>query len=223
MNLFSIFRKQKTIAKESALWINYLQFFEQKPTKSKPLRQLHFVILDTETSGLNYKKDKLLSIAALSVQDFQVDIGSQFQAFFYHENYQPNDSVKIHGILRKHLKKGQTEQEVLMNFLSFLRNSIVVGHHIAFDVAIINQALKKHFGIKLKNKTLDTAWLAKRIINPLEKGFNPQPLDKLCEQYHIPLGKRHTAAGDAFITTWLFLKLLSRLEQRGITSYGSLF
>lgn len=223
MNLLSFFQKFKNREKDSIFWEDYFQFFEQSPSKKTPIRNLRFVVLDTETSGLDYKKDKLLSIAALSVQDFQIEIGTRFEAFFYHENYQPDESVKVHGIMGNHLKTGRTEKDILIDFLSFLKDGIVVGHHIGFDMAIINQALKKHFDIKLKNRTLDTAWLAKRVENPFAKGFNPMPLDKLCEEYQIPLGKRHTAAGDTFITALLFLKLMGKLERRGVQSYGSLF
>ncbi|MCR9288208.1 MAG: exonuclease domain-containing protein [Bacteroidetes bacterium] len=223
MKLFSLFRKSKTPEKVSLLWQNYLQFFEKKVSKKALIRELRFVVVDTETTGLNYKKDQLLSIAALSIQGFQIDINERYEAFFSHENYQPNDSVKIHGILNKHLKEGRSEKEILTHFLAYLKDGIIVGHHIGFDVAIINQALKKHFDIKLKNQTLDTAWLAERVRNPIAKDFRSIPLDKLCKQYKIPLGKRHTASGDAFITALLFLKLLGRLEKRKVLEWRDLF
>jgi len=223
MNLFSVFQKSNPHKNDAPLWQNYFQYFEQKRSKKTPLRDLRFVVLDTETSGLDYKKDTMLSVAALSVHNFQIEIGTRFEAFFYHENYQPDESVAVHGILGRHLKNGQIEKEILTNFLTFLKDAIIVGHHIGFDVAMINQALKKHFNLKLKNKTLDTAWLAKRVENPAAKGFNPMPLDVLCKQYQIPLGKRHTAAGDTFITALLFLKLLGKLERRGVQTLRDLF
>ena len=223
MKLLSIFKRQPKIPKDGPLWEHYFRFFEHKTSPKTPIRQLRFVVLDCETSGLDYKKDSILSIAGLSIQNFQIDIGTHFEAFFYHQNYLPDDSVKVHGILGNHLKQGQSEKEILLDLLAFLRDSIIVGHHIGFDVAILNQALKKHFEITLNNKTLDTAWLAKRITNPTATSFTPQPLDALCKEYNIPLGKRHTAAGDTFITALLFLKLLARLEKRKVLSYKELF
>jgi len=207
---------------EDIFWEEYFRFFEKKINRKTPLRSLNFIVLDTETSGLDFKKDKILSIAALSVKDFKIDIENRFEAFFYRENYKPNEDVKVHGILKKHLLEGNTEKEILQKFLAYTKNSIIVGHHIGFDIAIINQVLKSQFNIKLKNKTIDTAWLAKRVETPIVKGFNPSSLDDLCKEYNIPLGKRHTAAGDAFITALLFLKLLGRLEKRKITSYGDI-
>ncbi|MEM6316644.1 MAG: 3'-5' exonuclease [Bacteroidota bacterium] len=216
MNLRSFFQRQPSVSKESPIWQQYLRFFEEKPAKKTPFRDLRFVVLDTETSGLDYKKDKLLSVAALSVSNFQIDLQQRFEAFFYRPDYAPDESVKVHGILGSRLKMGQQEKTVLLDLLAFLKNSIIVGHHIGFDVAILNHALQRHFGIQLRNSTLDTGWLAKRIENPTLRGFNPSPLDQLCAEYRIPLGERHTAAGDAYITSLLFLKLLGRLGQRGV-------
>ncbi|MEM6319366.1 MAG: 3'-5' exonuclease [Bacteroidota bacterium] len=106
--------------------------------------------------------------------------------------------------------------------MQIAKNSIIVGHHISFDIAILNQALRLHFGLQLRNRTLDTGWLAKRIENPNIIGFNPIPLDQLCEQHQIPSGQRHMAAGDAYITSLLFLKLLGQLERRGVRRLGDL-
>lgn len=223
MDLWSIFSKSNKGEKESAFWESYFQFFEQKPAKKTPIRELRFVVLDTETTGLDYKQDKILSLAALPIQDFQVQVVNRFEAFFYQDNYQPDESVKVHGIMGEHLKSGEDEREILSDFLTYLKDAIIVGHHIGFDVATINQALKNHFGFQLKNKHLDTAWLGKRVENPFTQGFKPKPLDELCKEYQIDLGERHTAAGDTFITALLFLKLMGRLERRGVKDYGSLF
>ena len=86
-------------------------------------------------------------------------------------------------------------------------------------------ATKNHHGGKLRNKTLDTARLARRIHNPFDAPMSKQQqlsLDALCRQYHIPLGERHTAAADTYITALLFLKLLARLKKRGVDTIGEL-
>ena len=222
MNLFSFFKRSESIPKDSPLSELYLRHFEKRIPKMTPLRDLNFIVLDSETSGLDLKKDHLLSIAALKIRNFEIDIASRYEAFFLHDNYIPDDSVKVHGILSNHLKSGTSEKEILLKFLEFIQNGIIVGHHIGFDLAMINKSLKSQFGIQLRNKSLDTAVLAKRIENTFDRGGKPDSLDTLCERYNISLGKRHTASGDTFITALLFLKLLGRLERRGVKSLGRL-
>jgi DNA polymerase-3 subunit epsilon len=222
MASFPFFRKPELPPEDEAVRSAYLQHFKQRIPRGALLRDLNFVVLDTETSGLNLKTDQLLSIAALKVQHFQMDLSQRFEAFFQREGYQPNAGVAVHGILNKHLLQGKSEKEILIHLLRFLQNSIIVGHHVAFDVAMLDRSLKRHFRLKLKNRTFDTAWLARRVESPVLSHDQSISLDKLCEQYRIPLGKRHTAAGDAYITALLFMKLLGKLEQRKVIKLGDL-
>ncbi|MCB0628132.1 MAG: 3'-5' exonuclease [Saprospiraceae bacterium] len=222
MEGFPFFRKKTLPPEDEAVRAAYLQHFERRIARRTSLRELSFVVMDTETTGLDLKKDHLLSIAALKIQGFQIDISQRFEAFFQREDYQPNTSVTVHGILNKHLATGTGEKEIMHHLLGFLQNSIIVGHHIAFDVAMLNRSLKKYFALELKNRTFDTAWLARRVESPVLSHYRSVSLDKLCEQYRIPLGERHTAAGDAYITALLFLKLLGRLEQRKVVKLGDL-
>ncbi|HKK78702.1 MAG TPA: hypothetical protein VJ933_03695, partial [Phaeodactylibacter sp.] len=78
-------------------------------------------------------------------------------------------------------------------------------------------------GVKLKNKGVDTAVLARRLANhPQLAKRGAFGLDQLCQDYHIPMSDRHTAAGDAYITAILLMKMLRRLEKRGVRTLGDL-
>ena len=52
--------------------------------------------------------------------------------------------------------------------LSYIGSAIVVGHHIAFDIALLNQQLQNLGAGKIMNKTLDTAMLCRRLDNPMQ-------------------------------------------------------
>ena len=47
-------------------------------------------------------------------------------------------------------------------------------------------------------------------------------LDELCKVYHTPVEGRHTASGDAMITALLLVKLLGKLEARGVKTLKDL-
>ena len=221
-NLFSqLFFKRK----RDPLWESYIYHFQTKIAPKTPIRTIRFIAIDTETTGLNYKKDKILSIGAIAIQNYRIDVADSWECFIQ-QTYAPSEKeIAVHGIRLQHTSKGIKEKTALEQWLNFCKNGVLVAHHAAFDVGILNQALKRNFGAKMKNKSVDTAQLAIR----LEHGKSLAPiqsknysLDALCQRYNIPPKHRHTASGDAFMTALLFVKLLARLEAKGIKKIGDL-
>ncbi|MEO1436426.1 MAG: exonuclease domain-containing protein [Bacteroidota bacterium] len=199
------------------VYLEYARGFKQRISARSLIRDLSFTVLDTETTGLNLKKDRILSIAAVKVKQFELHTDKRLLAYVNCADYQPGKSVEIHGILNKHLRKGKTEKELLHQLLPYLGTDIIVGHHIGFDITMLNKACLREYGAKLLNRTLDTAALAKKY-DPASFYYDKGKagnLDELCKKFKIPLGKRHTAEGDTYITALLFLKLIGRLEQKG--------
>lgn len=224
--LKNIFKKRLPPLPDTPYWQQYQQSFESGYSKKTLIRDIRFVVLDTETSGLDIQKDKILSIGAVAVKNQQIIIADRFEYYLKQVYTAKNESIKIHGILPKHNLNGIESKEVLISLLDYLQNSIIVGHHIGFDFAVLNRAFQEHLGGQLRNQILDTNQLAKRIHSPFYEMNIGQPknysLDALCEQYGVPIYDRHTASGDALITALLFLKLIGRLEGKGVANLGEL-
>ena len=204
----------------------YLQAFDQKADRKSPVDQLHFVVFDTETSGLDPHKAHLLSLGAVAVHQQSILIGHSLEMTAFAPGSEIQDNVAIHGITRRELQEGADEAVILEKWLSFIGNSILVAHHVAFDLAIMNRLCKRYYGIKIKNTVLDTAHLARRLEQgtQLDEYIKPEEysLDLLCERYGIRPDDRHTAAGDAYITAQLLLKLLAQARKKGIRTYSDL-
>jgi DNA polymerase-3 subunit epsilon len=83
-----------------------------------------------------------------------------------------------------------------------------VGHHIDFDVEMINAALERLDCGRLKNEALDVDVMHRKLNDINDKQFS---LDELCTAYNIPKSDRNSSAEDAYKTALLFLKLKSRL------------
>ncbi|MCH8533737.1 MAG: 3'-5' exonuclease [Flavobacteriaceae bacterium] len=179
-------------------WKDYQALFKSEKKSG------NYVVFDCETTGLNPKKDRILSIGAVPIKDQRIKIKESLEIYVEQTYFDPK-SASIHGITQENDLLKQTEQEAVKSFLNLIKNHTLVGHHVNFDVAMINQALKRMNLPKLKNKTLDTneLYLKKRGI-PLEQRYS---LDELCEAFHIPKKDRHTATGDAFLTAQIMLKL----------------
>ena len=190
----------KNINKEHPeFWKNYVSKFDKKSSR--------YVVLSTETSGLNTDKDVILSIGSFAVIDNSIIIGDSFEAVllqykFFHDNGLSNEFL----VESKMKKLG--EPDAIKAFIDFIGNSTLVGHHIDFDVEMINAALERLDCGRLKNEALDIDVMHRKLNDINDKQFS---LEELCTAYNIPKSDRNSAAEDAYKTALLFLKLKSRL------------
>jgi DNA polymerase-3 subunit epsilon len=194
---------KKIVKGKPKFWETYLTYFEAKERSNR------YVVFDCESTGLDYKKDRILSIGAVSVMDNKIEVSDYLEVFLIQDVFKP-ESVPIHGIMRDGNEDKIVEAEAVIRFLSFIKDATLVGHHIDFDIELINEALKKLDLGKLKNEFMDTDAMYQKLKNlPFEEHHN---LDELCDIFKIRKSDRHTASGDAFITALLFLKLKKKLE-----------
>ncbi|MBA4277642.1 3'-5' exonuclease [Flavobacterium sp.] len=178
-----------------------------------------FVVLDTETTGFDYENDRILCIGAIVLQNNTISIQDSFEVYIVQEHYN-KATAQIHGILKDFVLDRPNELEALKQFQTYLGDSIIIAHHTAFDVTMINKALERNGLPVLKNRTLDTAKLYKKtlIVSNLLEVKENYTLDDLADKFDISKKDRHTAMGDAYITAIAFLKILKKLrEQKEIT------
>jgi len=210
MAMFSLFKKKKDYPK---FWRDYQDKF--KTNAPDTIEENTFVVFDTETTGLNLKNDRILSIGALKVQEKTIEVSDVFERYINQSTFNP-ETVAIHGIIKNDLNPDITEEAAVIEFLDYIGNSVLVAHHISFDVGMINKVLYRMGLPKLKNRTLDTMLLyrASRINSNLIDKERNYSLDELAENLNISLKDRHTAAGDAYITAIAFLKIVSRVSNQ---------
>jgi len=180
-------------------WKNYSAKFEQKSNR--------FVVLSTETTGLNANKDVILSIGAVSVESNTIVVSDCFevillQYIFLHDNGLSNEFI----VESKLPKLG--EPEAIQAFIDFIGNSILVGHRIHFDIDMINEALYKMGCSRIKNEAIDIEIMYRKLIDNTDKQFS---VDELCKIFKVAKNDRHSSAEDAYTIALLFLKLKSRL------------
>lgn len=183
-----------------------------------------FVVLDTETTGFDYENDRILCIGAIVLQNNTISIQDSFEVYIEQEHYN-KATAQIHGILKDFVLDRPKELEALQQFLDFLGDSIIIAHHTAFDVTMINKALERNGLPELKNRTLDTAKLYKKtlIVSNLLERKDHYTLDDLADKFDISKKDRHTAMGDAYITAIAFLKILKKLREKKEITLKELF
>ncbi|MFN7099604.1 MAG: exonuclease domain-containing protein, partial [Flavobacterium sp.] len=121
---------------------------------------------------------------------------------FFHDNGITNEFTITSST------KKRSEPEAIQSFIQYLENAVIVGHHVDFDVDIINAALERLGCGRLKNEALDVDVMHRKLHDISDKESS---LDTLCEIYNVPISDRNSAADDAYKTALLFLKLKSKL------------
>jgi DNA polymerase-3 subunit epsilon len=209
--MFNFFKKTPDNLPD--FWKTYEKLFQQK--SSEKLEDCRFIVLDTETTGFDYGNDRVLCIGAVELIGENIAIKNGFEVYIHQEKYD-KETAKIHGILKNGIIPRLTEIEALEQFLKYLGNSIIIAHHAIFDITMLNEALIRNGLPKLKNRYLDTSSLYKKTIiksNLLYKKDN-YSLDDLADIFSISKKDRHTAMGDSYITSILFLKIISKLKEK---------
>ncbi|WP_111669209.1 3'-5' exonuclease [Algoriphagus litoralis] len=190
----------------------------------RSISQLKFTVLDTETTGLDPAKDSILSFGAVKVESMKIQVPTAVE-WYPKSGIIPGKAAQIHGLID--IIDQISEEEFVKLLLPYLGDSVLVGHHIGFDLEMIGKIVRP-FGIaQMPNPVIDTLNFAVRLEHGPQADLSRIPmgaysLDELCIRFGIELEDRHTAAGDAFLTAQLFLKLLRLAEKKGIRTYKEL-
>jgi DNA polymerase-3 subunit epsilon len=204
--------------------LSYRQYFQSTWDDQTPIDDVRFVVLDCETTGLNPRVDKIITIGTVAVRGNEIVLEDSFEALL--KVGSNTSAVTVHGVTRDESRAGIEEPRALELLLDHLKDGVIVGHHIGHDIASLNAAYERHWGFHLLNRSLDTMSLTLH----LERAgaFEGRPaiqdftLDALCSMFRVVPHGRHTATGDAFLTAQIFLRLLPLARRFGRATLGPL-
>lgn len=183
----------------------------QNSQKYANFEDIRFVALDTETTGFDYENDRILCIGAVAIKNNKILVSDSFEIYIKQDVFN-KETVKIHGIRKDGNEVKLSEEEAIIKFIDYLDDAVIVAHHTAFDVTMINLALDRLNVGPLESKQLDTNYIHKKIAktDTYKKIFS---LEELCEIYNVKMHDRHTALGDALIAAYLFLKQTAKYKK----------
>jgi DNA polymerase-3 subunit epsilon len=161
------------------------------------------VVLDTETTGLNPKEDRLIEIGCVELVNY-IPTGRSFHTYINPMRKVNPGAVKVHGLTDSFLEDKPLFHEVASEFIEFIGFDPIVAHNADFDVAFLNEALDLCFLPPLPNQVVNTLALARQV----KKG-GLHNLDALCKHYGIDTAKRtkHGALIDSEILAEVYLHL----------------
>ncbi len=198
-NLFSNFFRQRKLKR---LKDDRFKFLYEEDSSGE------YVVFDTETTGLNPKKDEILSIGAVKIKDNKILTSQTFEVYVKNSCVISSESKKIHGIREVDLLDAKSTQEAIEEFLEFIGSRPLVGYYLEFDVAMINKYVKPMLGIKLPNKQIEISEIYyNQKIELIPQGNIDLRFDTILKNCGVPAMGAHNAVNDAIMSAMVFLKL----------------
>ncbi len=169
-------------------------------TAATPLSALEAVVLDTETTGLDARIARIVQIGALKIKGAARSPGEPFQSLVNPGVPIPPETTRVHGIWDRDVADAPRFAEVAPALSRYLNGSILIGHTISFDIAMLQREHDIAGSGFAKRRTLDVRMLARLASHSLAK----YDLDGLCAWLGVTVEGRHSAMGDAIATADVF-------------------
>ncbi len=175
------------------------------------------VAFDCETTGLDCRRDDIISIAAVRINGNRILTSERFEAVVRPDAPMREDAIKVHLLRESDVEVGQRIETIIPRFLDFIGGRPLVGYYIEFDVRMVNKSLRKLIGIELPNPLIEVSGLY------YDRKYGDAPpgtvIDlsflEILRDLDLPALDQHDAFNDALMTAMMYLKLRD-LKQRGI-------
>ncbi len=171
-----------------------------------------YIIFDIETTGLSPINDMITEIGAVKIKDGEIiDTYSQL---INPERPIPELITNITGITDDMVKDKPIIKEVILDFIKFIGNDVLVAHNASFDVGFIREKMKL-VNMELTNPVLDTLELSRAVFPSLKS----HKLNLVAKHLNVNLVNHHRAVDDATATAEIFLKILDILKEKNIINF----
>ena len=155
--------------------------------------ETRYIVLNTEASGLDIDKDRLLAVAAVAVDSGVLN---------------PHDSY--YGSL------DATPDTTLAELLLLSGKQPLIVFNAAFNRSVIERALDEHLGVAVDSLWIDLYFLLPALFPQHQD--RPVRLSAWMESFGIDTFQRHHALGDAWAIAQLLLAAQAKASARGAHS-----
>ena len=159
------------------------------------------IVLDTETTGLDYTKEKMVEFAAVRLENGKIK--DEFQTLINPEQHIRKSSIAIHGITPEMVEDAPTEAEAMPKILEFIADYPIVAHNAIFDYSFLNEASLRTTGNELQNPRIDSQQMFKEIYPEMES----HGLEALTNKFNVELNNHHRAMADTMGLALAYPKL----------------
>jgi DNA polymerase-3 subunit epsilon len=167
------------------------------------------IVLDTETTGISVKDGhRIVEIGCIELENL-TPTNNKFHCYLNPERKVSEKAFEVHGYSDEFLSTQKKFNEIVDDFLEFIKNKRLIIHNAEFDIAHLNNELNLFGKNKIQNEIVDTLTLAR------EKYPGSQVnLDALCKRFRIDNSRRthHTALIDCDLLAKVYINLIDQKE-----------
>jgi DNA polymerase III subunit epsilon len=186
------------------------------PVAATRLDALPVIVLDTETTGLDVALDRIVSVGAVRVHGARIFRSTVLDRLVNPGKRIPQRSTAVHGITDAMVADAPPFAQVLPELLALAADTVVVGHNIGFDLALLRRSAQDA-GLDWRDPPWLDILLLAAALDPEETDLN---LDTMAERVGVNVSGRHTALGDSLVTAEIYIRLLPQLERHGVRTFG---
>ena len=197
---------------QSGVMKNFLQ--QPHVSRRKLIKETEIISLDIETTGLDAKKDRIVSIGLVRISGLGIKLNSCWHRIIKTNKELPEKSVVIHNITDDETASGISIEDAIAGLLEQLKGSVVLVHNSNIEQQFINAACQKLYQTDFVMQLIDTQVLARRSFDRQSRSYKPGELRlfNLRKTYKLPPYKAHNALLDAIATAELFLAMLPSIS-----------
>lgn len=183
-------------------------------SRRKLIKETEIISLDIETTGLDSKKDRIVSIGLVQISDLGIKLNTCWHQVIKVNKVLPEKSVVIHNITDDETAAGITIEDAIAELLKRLKGKVVLVHNSNIEQGFINAICQKLYHTDFVMRVIDTQVLAKRSFDRQGRSCQPGELRlfNLRKMYKLPPYKAHNALLDAIATAELFLAMLPTIS-----------
>lgn len=175
----------------------------------RPAPPGEWVSLDLETTGLDPKRDHILSLAAVPVRDGRVLTSERFERRIRADREFGIESIRHHRITPDEAAEGVSVTTAVREFLHWLEGRTLLGYHLGFDLAMLSPHVRGLTGFGLPNPRVDLADAFAARARRAQPNAPPNlDFQHIADSLGVTVLGRHSALGDAVTVglCWLALQ-----------------
>ena len=175
------------------------------------LNETEFVVFDLETTGAKTPPCRVTEVGAYKVR--RGEIVGEYQTLVNPETPIPEFITRLTNISEEMVKDAPKFAQIVPEFMKFVGDSVLVAHNAQFDMRFLNHEIRRvHANHRIANPYLCTVMLARELVPEVEN----HRLATMANYYSVDLNGHHRAGVDALATAKIFIKLLEKLEEKGV-------